>query len=91
MCAALADIAATGSAVLVFGRDHALRTIAERRQWRQLALIDGMLKPLGEVLLDGRTIEELLLGMESVPTKPQPESIPNLVPFPLSARTAGVA
>jgi ABC-type ATPase involved in cell division len=93
VCAALADIAATGSAVLVFGRDHALRTIAERRQWRQLALIDGMLKPLGEVLLDGLTIEELLLGMESVPAKPQPqpESIPNLVPFPLSARTAGVA
>ena len=79
--------------MLVFGRDHALRTIAERRHWRQLALIDGTLKPLGEVLLDGRTIEELLLGMESVPQKPQvqPESIPNLVPFPLSARTAGVA
>ena len=47
------------------------------------ALIDGAIRPLGEVLLDGKSIEELLLGMESVPA--------NIVPFPLSARTAGVA
>jgi hypothetical protein len=91
VCAVLAEAAAAGASVLAFGRDHALRTIAERRQWRQLALIDGALKPLGEVLLDGRTIDELLLGMESIPAKPVRESIPNLVPFPLSARTAGVA
>lgn len=91
VCAALAEAAAAGASVLAFGRDHALRTIAERRQWRQLALIDGALRPLGEVLLDGKTIDELLLGMESVPAKPVRESIPNLVPFPLSARTAGVA
>jgi ABC-type ATPase involved in cell division len=83
VCAALADAAADGASVLCFGRDYALRTIAERRQWRQLALIDGALKPLGEVLLEGKTIDELLLGMESVPA--------NVVPFPLSARTAGVA
>jgi len=81
VCKALATCGAT---VLVFGRDNALRTIAERLKWRQLALIDGALKPLGEVLLDGHSIEELLLGMESVP-------VPNLLPFPLSARTAGVA
>jgi cell division transport system ATP-binding protein len=83
VCAALADAAAEGASVLCFGRDYALRTIAERRQWRQLALIDGALKPLGEVLLDGKSIDDLLLGMESVPA--------NVVPFPLSARTAGVA
>ena len=47
------------------------------------------LKPLGEVLLDGKTIDELLLGVESIPTKSDP--VPNLVMFPLSARTAGVA
>ena len=81
VCKALATCGAT---VLVFGRDYALRTIAERLKWRQLALIDGALEPLGEVLLDGQSIEDLLLGMESVP-------IPNLLPFPLSARTAGVA
>lgn len=92
VCAALADAATAGTAVLVFGRDHALRTIAERRTWRQLALVEGALKPLGEVLLDGRSIDELLLGMESVPApRPQPESVPNVLPFPLSARTAGVA
>jgi ABC-type ATPase involved in cell division len=89
VCTALAT---SGAAVVIFGRDHALRTIAERRAWRQLALIDGSLGPLGEVVLDGRSIEELLLGMESIPTQPsRPEAIPNLVPFPLSARTAGVA
>jgi len=79
VCGALADAAAAGASVLVFGRDHALRTIAERLKWRQLALIDGTLCPLDEV--PGVTIEDLV----------QPESIPNLVPFPLSARTAGVA
>lgn len=79
VCAALAEAAAGGASVLVFGRDHALRTIAERDHWRQLALIDGALCPLDEV--PGVTMEELV----------QPESIPNLVPFPLSARTAGVA
>ncbi len=84
--------ATSGATVLVFGRDLALRTIADRRRWRQLALIHGVLEPLGDVELDGRSIEELLLGMESAPAKPTPrEAIPNLVPFPLSARTAGVA
>jgi ABC-type ATPase involved in cell division len=84
--------ATSGATVLVFGRDLALRTIAERRRWRQLALIHGALEPLGDVELDGRSIDELLLGMESAPARPKPpESIPNLVPFPLSARTAGVA
>ncbi len=91
VCSALAEIAAEGTAVLAFGRDHALRTIAERRQWRQLALIDGALRPLGEVLLDGKTIDEILVGIETAPTRPPLESIPNVVPFPLSARTAGVA
>jgi len=90
VCSVFAEAAAGGTSVLAFGRDHAMRTISERRQWRQFALVDGALKPLGEVLLDGKTIEELLLGMESVPAK-QADPVPNLVMFPLSARTAGVA
>jgi ABC-type ATPase involved in cell division len=94
VCDALADAAAAGAAVLVFGRDAMLRTHAERRTWRTLCLVDGALAPLGEIALDGRSIDDVLVAMESVRVEPAPEhepDIPNLVPFPLSARTAGVA
>ena len=33
-----------GAAVIVLGRDPALRAIAERNEWRQLALVDGKLR-----------------------------------------------
>lgn len=92
VAAALADAAAAGAAVVAFGRDLALRAIAERRGWRTLGLVHGQLLPLGDIRLDGKTIDELLVDITSAPVKaPEPESIPNLVPFPLSARTAGVA
>ena len=77
----------------MFARDPALREIAERNHWRQLALIDGRLMPLGDVELDGRSIEEVLVGIESAPTPLHPQDdepgIPNLVRFPITARTAG--
>ncbi|MGE5184717.1 MAG: ATP-binding cassette domain-containing protein [Acidobacteriota bacterium] len=82
---ALADVALLGAAVLVFGRDMALRANAERRGWRTLGLVRGMLKPLGEI----RDIDDMLVDIS--PARPPEESIPNIVPFPLSARTAGVA
>jgi cell division transport system ATP-binding protein len=94
VCNALADAAAAGAAVVAFGRDLALRAHAEHRAWRALCLIDARLKPIGEIALDGRSIEDILVAMESAPAtrpRPEPESVPNLVPFPLSARTAGVA
>jgi cell division transport system ATP-binding protein len=101
VCDALADAAAAGAAVLVFGRDALLRAHAERRGWRTLCLIDGQLVPLGEIALDGRSIDEVLVAMDSLPLAQPPAEpddsaggdapIPNLVPFPLSARTAGVA
>lgn len=77
ICEAFAEAAACGAAVLVLGRDPALRHIAERNRWRQLALIDGRLRPLGEIELEGRTIDELLVGIESVPVH-----VANVVPFP---------
>lgn len=80
-----------GKAVIVFARDPALRAIAERNGWRQLALVDGRLRPLGEVELAGQSIEDILVGAESAPTPlvlPDPE-IPNVVAFPVPARTAG--
>jgi ABC-type ATPase involved in cell division len=72
ICDALAE-AAVNAAVIIFGRDPALLTIAETCNWRRLGLIDGQ-----------------LVSLESAPIE-IPESIPNLVPFPISARTAGVA
>ncbi len=107
ICEAFYEAAAQGASIVVFSRDPALRSIAERNRWRQLAFLDHRITPLGEVALDGRTIDEVLLGIESAPvhvpaTPPPPpaapidaiddviDSIPNLVHFPISARTAGV-
>ena len=96
---ALAEAAEGGAAVIAFGRDLALRAIAERRGWRTLGLVRGQLRPLGEIQLDGKTIDDVLVDITSAPVRapeppasePEPDSIPNLVPFPISARTAGVA
>jgi len=92
VCEAFYEAASRGCAVLVLGRDPALRMIAERNQWRQFALLDGRLLPIGDVALDGQTIEEILVGIESAPATLQPVAdpdIPNLVQFPITARTAG--
>ena len=90
VCSALAE-ATVSAGVIVLGRDPALRAIAERRGWRQLGLVRGMLRPLGEIALEGTTIDELLIGSETAPSKLPADSVPNIVPFPISARTAGVA
>ena len=102
VCTAIAQTARMGAACVLLGRDPALRAIAEREGWRQLALIQGALLPIGEVLLEGKTIEELLVDLVSAPTPirpvaPAPTSaaadhgIPNLVQFPISARANGAA
>ena len=92
VCAALADAATRGAAVVIYGRDPALRAIAERNAWRQLALVDQQLRPLADI---ASGVLDHLLDVQSAPVEaPEPESIedmPNVVPFPLSARTAGVA
>ncbi|MFN0249756.1 MAG: ATP-binding cassette domain-containing protein [Kofleriaceae bacterium] len=107
ICEAFYEAASQGASIVIFSRDPALRSIAERNRWRQLALVDGRLCPLGEVTLDGRSIDDVLIGIETapvhVPAMPPPpppaavdatddviDSIPNLVHFPISARTAGV-
>jgi ABC-type ATPase involved in cell division len=89
---ALAAEAARGAACLILGRDLALRTLAERHQWRQLALSAGRLRPLGEIALDTAAIDALLIDAVSAPQPHRPvdtSSIPNVLPFPLSARIAG--
>lgn len=98
VCEAFAEAASRGASVLVFARDPQLRAIAERNGWRQLALLDGQLRPLGEVELEGQSIEDILIDIESAPTplhavaedaEDDEPAIPNLVPFPITARTAG--
>ncbi|GEM_PF-1151896 len=106
VCEAFYEAASQGASVVIFSRDPALRSVAERNRWRQLALVDGLLRPLGEVELDGRTIDDVLVGIETAPVHtpampppPPPaavppsdaiDSIPNVVHFPISARTVGV-
>jgi cell division transport system ATP-binding protein len=80
VCTALQSAAVRGAACVVLGRDPALRQIADLYGWRQLGLVGGQLCPLGEIALDGRAIDDVLVGIESAPA--------NVVPFPL-ARAAG--
>ncbi len=86
---ALMGAAAAGASCLVFGRDPALREIAEREGWRMLAIVDGRVLPLAEIALAGAAIDELLADSRSAPIRPESEDelLPNVLPFP----TAGVA
>lgn len=88
--AAIAEAARAGTACLVLGRDPALRMIAERDGWRQLAMVGGMLRPLAEIELDGVAIDELLVDESAPRVAPEPVQIelPNVLPFPI-ARPAG--
>jgi cell division transport system ATP-binding protein len=97
VCGAIADAAARGAACLVFGRDPALRAIAERDGWRQLALVHGVLRPLSQIALDGVALDDLLIDEPSAPLRPAAEpsaapaplDLPNVLPFPIAARPAG--
>ena len=84
VCSALAD---SGAATVILGRDPALRAIADSRRWRQLGLMCGTLRPLGEI--DGDAVDELLFDVITAPTPLHAvdDAIPNVVPFPI----AGVA
>ncbi len=90
---ALLAAASRGAACLVFARDPQLRELAEHHGWRQLALVNQAIAPLGEVELDGRSIDDVLVGIESVRTPvvtvPSGGIPDNVVPFPITARTAG--
>jgi putative ABC transport system ATP-binding protein len=92
VCGAIANAARRGAACLVLGRDPALRTIAERDGWRQLAMIHGTLRPLAEIDLDDDALDELLVE-PSAPAVRFPDSdddpLLNVLPFPVAARPAG--
>jgi len=89
VCGAISEAARRGTACLVLGRDPALRVIAERDGWRQLALVHGSLRPLSEIALEGGAIDDLLVDVASAPATP-PVELPNVLPFPIAARPAGV-
>jgi cell division transport system ATP-binding protein len=99
VCGAIADAADRGTACLVLGRDPALRAIAERGGWRQLALVQGALRPLSQIALEGTAIDDLLVDEASAPVRPaagasaEPPGkaidLPNVLPFPIAARPAG--
>jgi ABC-type ATPase involved in cell division len=92
VCGAIADAAARGTACLVLGRDPALRVIAERDGWRQLAIVAGTLRPVSEIALEGTSLDDLLVEVASAPLRPvanDPVDLQNVVPFPIRARTAG--
>jgi len=93
VCGAIAAAALRGAACLVLGRDPALRAIAERDGWRQLALVHGRLRPLSEIALEGTAIDDLLVEVAATPIAPLPAldplELPNVLPFPIAARPAG--
>jgi len=83
VCDALRHAAEAGAAILLLGRDPMLREIAERNAWRQLGMVHGMLRPLGEIALDGATIDDLLVDMMSAPRSVvRPAQPENVIPFP---------
>lgn len=88
VCTSIQAAAVRGAACIVLGRDPQLRQLAALYGWRQLGLVNGRLVPLEEIELDGRTIDEVLLGIESAPAAAAPATPPNVVPFPLAARSA---
>jgi len=88
VCNALAAAASTqGAAVIVLGRDPALVELAQQRSWRRLALTHGRLEAAHQIDLAAFTVDEI----DAAFNEAEVDDIPNVVPFPLSARTAGVA
>ena len=93
VCGALSDAADRGAACLVLGRDPALRAIAERDRWRQLALVHGALRPVSQIAMQGIALDDLLVDEASAPigtAAAESAPPPNVLPFPLAARPAGV-
>jgi hypothetical protein len=88
VCGAIAHASCYGTACLLLGRDPALHAIAERNGWRRFAMLAGELRPASEIALEGTTIDELLVGIESIASRAPQVEIPfepdNVVPFPLS-------
>ena len=96
VCGAIADAAQRGAACVVFGRDPALRAIAARDRWRQLAIVHGSLRPLAGLGLDGAALDELVDASAppaavALPDVVVPAEIANVLPFPIRDELRGAA
>jgi len=92
VCGAIADAAQRGAACVVFGRDPALRAIAARDRWRQLAIV----RPLAGLGLDGAALDELVDASAppaavALPDVVVPAEIANVLPFPIRDELRGAA
>lgn len=75
VCTALAAAAHAGAAVMILGRDPALRHVAELYSWKQVVIVDGKLVPIDELYDTGASIDDML----------EPVPVPdNVVPFPMA-------
>ncbi|MCE9578202.1 MAG: ATP-binding cassette domain-containing protein [Deltaproteobacteria bacterium] len=90
---ALATAADHGAAVLITARDAHLLAAAARRSWRQLMIHGGRLIDVTDVVsfdvdvdIDVDDNEELVIETTEAPVE---EAVPNVIVFPLSARSRG--
>lgn len=91
VCEALGDAAGAGACVVAFAYDSMIRTIAERCGWRQVAFVDGQFVPLSYIHFGDGDFITGAPAASSPDALPTSDAIPNVVPFPLSASTTGVA
>ena len=97
VCEALGDAAGAGACVVAFAYDSMIRTIADRCGWRQVAFVDGQFVPLSYIhfgdgdFITGAPVTSGAPGALPPDAMPNSDAIPNIVPFPLSASTTGVA
>jgi len=95
----LAEVAAAGTTVLVASRDEALWGLAGELGWRTLILRDGKIAPVAdevdeiivEHVIEDDVLDSAPIEIAAEATPPPIEAIPNVVPFPITARTGGAA
>lgn len=94
IASALAEAAAAGAAVLITARDAHLLAAAGRRSWRQLMIHGGRLIDVTDVVSFDAEIDleaghhELVLETTDAPAALD-DAVPNVIVFPLSARSRG--
>jgi ABC-type ATPase involved in cell division len=87
----IAELATDGASVLIASRDPALWAAAARHRWRTLALRDANFVEAGAPLtLDPmrEASAEVVLETDVVESGPI-DAIPNVLPFPITARSRG--
>lgn len=91
VCEAFAEAAHGGACIVAFAYDSPIRAIAERWDWRQMALVDGRIVPIAQAAFDDHALDDSLLSLDSMPNDSGDDEIPNVVSFSMSSRTTGTA